>query len=58
MVVGRLAEGRCEPAWEASLVLPDGRPLPKQTTMVGRGPHLHVFTEATWYRLSLDDLLT
>ncbi len=56
VVVGRLAEDRFEPTGEAQLVLPGGRPLPDRTTMVGRGPHLHVFTEATWYRLSLDDL--
>ncbi|WP_165439834.1 hypothetical protein [Micromonospora kangleipakensis] len=57
VVLGRLDEGRYEPASEAPLVLPDGRSLPEQTYMVGRGPELHVFTAAMWYRLSLDDLV-
>jgi hypothetical protein len=57
VVPGRLGEGRYEPASDAPLVLPDGRCLPERTRMVGRGPELHVFTEATWYRLSLDDLV-
>lgn len=35
------------------LVLPDGQPMPKQVTVVGRGPALHLITGDTWYQLSL-----
>jgi hypothetical protein len=31
-----------------------GRPLPDNLHIIGRGIDLHVFTDATWYRLSLE----
>jgi hypothetical protein len=38
------------------LTLPGHRRLPGNAVAVGRGPHLHVFADAVWYRLDLDDL--
>jgi hypothetical protein len=56
VVVGRLAAGRYEPGDHRRLVLPDGRPVPDDVRIIGRGPDLHVFVGPTWYRLGLDDL--
>ncbi|MGW0216281.1 hypothetical protein ACWDXH_18010 [Micromonospora chokoriensis] len=38
------------------LVLPNGRPLPRRTVMIGRGAELHAFVDTTWLRVSLSDL--
>ncbi|MEV0270532.1 hypothetical protein AB0H43_17260 [Hamadaea sp. NPDC050747] len=38
------------------LILPGNRRLPSNAWVIGRGPHLHVFADTTWYRLDLDDL--
>ncbi|MCX5323057.1 hypothetical protein ACFVY1_22830 [Streptomyces sp. NPDC058293] len=41
---------------EYRIVLPNGRPLPKHTQMIGRGPDLHVLSDNDWYRLGLEDI--
>jgi hypothetical protein len=56
VLVGRLAEDQYEPTREWLLTLPDGKPLPLGTPHTGRGADLHVFLDAGWYRLGLDDL--
>ncbi|MFB6852532.1 hypothetical protein ACFCWV_08515 [Streptomyces sp. NPDC056341] len=38
------------------IVLPNGRPLPKHTQVIGRGPDLHVLSGDEWYRHGLDDI--
>jgi hypothetical protein len=56
LVVGELGEGELRDAGRYRLVLPDGRPLPDEVRMVGRGPDLHVFHGTDRYLLSLPDL--
>ncbi|MFE2988883.1 hypothetical protein [Streptomyces sp. NPDC059262] len=41
---------------EYRIVLPDGRPLPKRTQVIGRGPDLHVLSGDDRYRLGLEDI--
>ncbi|WP_329432032.1 MULTISPECIES: hypothetical protein [unclassified Streptomyces] len=41
---------------EYRIVLPDGRPLPMRTQVIGRGPDLHVLSGDDWYRLGLEDI--
>ncbi|MGW6158446.1 hypothetical protein ACWFRM_35790 [Streptomyces sp. NPDC055144] len=41
---------------EYRLKPPNGRPLPKHTPVIGRGPDLHVLSGNDWYRLGLEDI--
>jgi hypothetical protein len=56
LVIGELGDGDLRDAGRYQLVLPDGRPLPDDVRMVGRGPDLHVFHNTDWYLLSLTDI--
>ena len=38
------------------LSLPQGRRIPRNARFIARGPDLHVITDTTWYRLTLDDV--
>lgn len=56
LVIGELGDSELLDAGRYRLVLPDGRPLPSEVRMVGRGPDLHVFHGTDWYLLSLPDI--
>jgi hypothetical protein len=56
LVIGYLDTDRYEPVGQQRIALPDGRPIPRDATVVGRGPDLHVFAGTAWYRLGIDDL--
>jgi hypothetical protein len=53
LLVGDLDRGHFRPH---RLTLPGARALPDSLRLIARGADLHVFAEATWYRLHLDDL--
>lgn len=55
IVVGHLADGHFVVDETTRLTGPDGG-LPPNGRVIGRGPDLHVFADARWLRLSLDDL--
>ncbi|MEV6159912.1 hypothetical protein AB0L53_57205 [Nonomuraea sp. NPDC052129] len=40
------------------LVMPDGRPVPKTATILGRGSELHVVAGPSWLKLGFEDLAT
>ena len=58
LVLAELGDGRLDVVAELRVVLPDGRPLPRQTGVVGRGPDLHFFVGARWLRLAVADLVS
>ncbi|TXK35136.1 hypothetical protein [Nonomuraea sp. C10] len=43
------------PAW---LVMPNGRPVPRTATVLGRGSELHVVVGQSWLKLGFEDLVT
>lgn len=53
LVLGTLYDGEFHPEGEYRLTLPDGSPLPRDATVLGRGNELHVVTELAWYRLDI-----
>ncbi|MDG4839152.1 hypothetical protein O7631_21755 [Micromonospora sp. WMMD967] len=53
ILVGNLDHGHFR---RYRLVLPNGRPLPRRTVVIGRGAELHAFVDTTWLRVSLPDL--
>jgi hypothetical protein len=53
LVLGTLYEGEFHPEGEYHLTLPDGGPLPRDASVLGRGNELHVVTEEAWYRLDI-----
>ncbi len=54
--VGTLDSADLRVTDEYRIVLPDVRPLPKRTQVIGRGPDLHVLSGDDWYRLGLEDI--
>ncbi|WP_143228171.1 hypothetical protein [Actinomadura meyerae] len=57
LVAGQLSDGRWQDTREYRVVLPDGRKLPDDVHVIGRGPDLHFLTSGgDWYRLDLDDI--
>ncbi|TDD95371.1 hypothetical protein [Actinomadura rubrisoli] len=56
LVAGQLADGRMRSTGEYRLVLPNGQKLPDGALVIGRGPDLHILTDADWYRLDLSDV--
>jgi hypothetical protein len=42
----------------ARLVMPNGRPVPRTATLLGRGSELHVVAGASWLKLGFEDLAT
>ena len=53
MLIGDHQQRHLEPY---RLVLPDGRPLPRDARLIGRGAQLHALVDTDWYSLHLDDL--
>ncbi|MEU2020129.1 hypothetical protein ABZ541_29275 [Micromonospora sediminicola] len=53
LVIAELTGAAMRVTGEYQLVLPDGGPLPGDTTVIGRGEVLHLITDDTWYRLTL-----
>ncbi|MFD0857346.1 hypothetical protein ACFQ07_34400 [Actinomadura adrarensis] len=56
LVAGQLADDRMRSTGEYRVVLPDGRKLPGNALVIGRGADLHVLTPGDWYRLDLNDV--
>ncbi|GAA4934896.1 hypothetical protein [Actinoplanes utahensis] len=56
VVVASLGDGVLHETGRYRLVLPGGDLLPDRFRTVARGPDLHLFVGADWYRLTLDDL--
>lgn len=51
-----LGADRAELAGEYRLVLPGGKPLPRETDIIGRGSRLHFLTDDRWYQLDMGDI--
>ncbi|MDL4773140.1 MULTISPECIES: hypothetical protein [Thermomonosporaceae] len=56
LFAGQLADGRMRGTGEYRVVLPDGQKLPSDALVIGRGPDLHILTDADCYRLDLSDI--
>jgi hypothetical protein len=56
LALAELSADRAEPAGEYRVVLPDGKPLPQGTQVIGRGSCLHFLAGTSWYRLDVDDI--
>ncbi|MFF4242486.1 hypothetical protein ACFYYL_42020 [Actinomadura geliboluensis] len=48
LVTGQLADGRMWSTGEYRVVLTDGRDLPDDACIIGRGPDLHILTSGDW----------
>jgi hypothetical protein len=57
VVLGVLGDGRLDVVAEHRVELPNGRPLPRQAWVVGRGADLHFVVGARWLRLAVEDLI-
>jgi hypothetical protein len=54
LTVGTLSSEDLHLTGQYRIVLPDGRPLPERTQVIGRGPDLHFLAGRDWYRLDLE----
>ncbi|WP_432866724.1 hypothetical protein [Microbispora rosea] len=58
LVVGSLQGEAFSADRPARLVMPDGRPVPRTATVLGRGSELHVVVGQRWLKLGCEDLAT
>lgn len=56
LVAGQLTDDRMQSTRHYRLALPDGRKLPGDARVIGRGTDLHILTSHDWYRLDLGDI--
>jgi hypothetical protein len=56
ILAGNLEGDAFSPAAPARLVMPDGRPLPEEAALYGRGDELHVVLGHEWLKVHADDL--
>jgi hypothetical protein len=58
VVAGSIEGGSVSPESSRRLVMPDGRAVPREATVLGRGSELHVVTGHSWLKLGFEDLAT
>ncbi|GAA1023034.1 hypothetical protein Aple_096240 [Acrocarpospora pleiomorpha] len=56
VVAGAIEGEAFSPHRPARLVMPDGRPVPREAAVMGRGSELHVVAGQSWLKLDLDSL--
>ncbi|MEV6866947.1 hypothetical protein AB0M44_38895 [Streptosporangium subroseum] len=58
VVAGTIGGEAFSPDHLARLVMPDGRPVPSEAGILGRGSELHVVVGHSWLKLDFEDLAT
>ncbi|WP_152990713.1 hypothetical protein [Sphaerimonospora mesophila] len=56
LVAGRIQGETFSADRPATLVMPNGRPIPRTATVLGRGSELHVVVGQSWLKLDFEDL--